>query len=80
MNTASGVAETLADSLSDKTNYMINRMTYKNEKKIAEFDTEISRLTNRDKKNKIQAASDKKVAALQKKKDKASDDKEKSQN
>ena len=79
VNTASGVAETLADSLSDKTNYMINRMTYKNEKKIAEFDTEISRLeANRDKKkNKIQAASDKKVAALQKKKDKASDDKEK---
>lgn len=79
VNTASGVAETLADSLSDKTNYMINRMTYENEKKIAEFDTEISRLeANRDKKkNKIQAASDKKVAALQKKKDKASDDKEK---
>jgi phage-related minor tail protein len=79
VNTASGVAETLADSLSDKTNYMINRMTYENEKKIAEFDTEISRLeANRDKKkNKIQTASDKKVAALQKKKDKASDDKEK---
>lgn len=79
VNTASGVAETLADSLTDKTNYMINRMTYENEKKIAEFDTEISRLeANRDKKkNKIQAVSDKKVAALQKKKDKASDDKEK---
>lgn len=79
VNTASGVAETLANSLTDKINYMINRLTYENEKKIAEFDTEISRLeANRDKKkNKIQAASDKKVAALQKKKDKASDDKEK---
>lgn len=72
----SGIADTLADSLSSKTEYMLNKLTYQNEKKVAEFDSEISRLeANRDKKkDRIQAASDAKVAALQKKKDKATDD------
>ena len=80
-NSVSGVAETLADSLANKTNYMINKMTYQNEKKVAEFDAEISRLeANRDKKkNQIQAKSDKKVESLQKQKEKAKDKKEKAQ-
>lgn len=76
VDTASGVASKLSDTLSNQTNYMVNKMTYQNEKKVAEFDKEISRLeTNRDKKkNEIQSKSDKKVAALEKKKEKASTD------
>lgn len=55
------VAESLADNLSKQTSYMVARMTYQNEKKVAEFDSEISRLTKkRDKKvNAIQAKIDK---------------------
>lgn len=76
VDTASGVASKLSDTLSNQTNYMVNKMTYQNEKKVAEFDKEVSRLeTNRDKKkNEIQSKSDKKVADLEKKKEKASTD------
>ena len=74
-----GVADQIADQLSSQTTYMINRITYNNEKKTAEFDAQITKLKNAQTKktDKIQAASDKKVAALQKKKDKATDDAEK---
>jgi TP901 family phage tail tape measure protein len=79
VNTASGVATTLADSLANKTDYMIKKISYKNEKKVSEFDKQISKLeSNRDKKNnKIQAASDKKIEKLNKKKSDTSDKKEK---
>lgn len=40
----SGVASKLADQLASKTTYMINKINYKNNKKAAEFDTEIARL------------------------------------
>ena len=75
VNTASGAAQSLADSLSVSTSYMINRISYENEKKVKEFDEEISTLqSNRDKKKEsIQAASDKKVAKLEKKKNATTD-------
>ena len=78
-DSASGVTDILSKSLSEKTKYMIDRLTYENKQKVAEFDTEISKLEKeRDsKKESIQKASDKKVAALQKKKDKASNKKAK---
>ena len=75
VNTASGVTQSLADSLSSSTAYMLNRISYENEKKVKEFDDEISRLqSNRDKKKEsIQAASDKKVSKLEKKKNATTD-------
>lgn len=76
---ASGIAEMLAETLSSKTNYMINKMTYQNENKIAELDAEIAKLEKeRDAKALlIQNASDKKVAKLEKKKEKAKTEKAK---
>lgn len=84
------VADTLASQLTKKTNYMINKMTYQNEQKVAEFDKEISSLeSKRDKEvaklnkekasasAKLQKASDKKVASLEAKKKKAKTQKEK---
>ena len=63
----SNVADMLADKLSKQTSYMVSKMTYQNDKKVAEFDKEIDRLTtNRDKKvNALQSKIDK----LDKKKD-----------
>jgi phage-related minor tail protein len=43
-------AEMLADKLSAKTNYMVNKMTYQNEKKLAEFDKEITKIETRQNK------------------------------
>lgn len=75
VNTASGVAQSLADSLSASTSYMLNKISYENEKKVKEFDTEITTLqTQRDKKKaSIQSDSDKKIAKLEKKKNATSD-------
>lgn len=73
------VADTIADKLSAQTTYMINKITYQNDKKTAEFDSQITKLKNAQTKktNKIQTASDKKIAELQAKKDKSTDDAEK---
>ena len=76
---ASGVADSLSETLSSKTTYAINRISYENEKKLAEFDKELTTLeTNRDKKKAAaQAKSDKRIAKLQKDKEKATTDKAK---
>ena len=73
---SSSVTDMLADKISDQTTYLINRMTYENNKKIAEFDAEITALqAERDnRKTAIQTDSDMKLAKLQAKKDKATDD------
>lgn len=84
------VADSLANTLANKTNYMINKLTYQNEKKIAEFDTEISRLEKEQDKKiakkekerakasaKIQKASDTKIAKYEKQKNTAQTDAEK---
>ena len=54
---------------------MLNKISYENEKKVKEFDTEITTLqTQRDKKKaSIQSDSDKKIAKLEKKKNATSD-------
>lgn len=44
---AQNAADYLANTLSDKTTYMINKINYQNEKKLAEFDAEISRLESK---------------------------------
>lgn len=44
---AQNAADYLANTLSDKTTYMVNKINYQNEKKLAEFDAEISRLESK---------------------------------
>lgn len=44
---AQNAADYLANTLSDKTTYMINKINFQNEKKLAEFDAEISRLESK---------------------------------
>lgn len=43
--TANGLSESFAKKISGDFNYMINKMTYQNEQKLAEYDKEIDRLT-----------------------------------
>lgn len=64
-----------ADMLSEKTDYILNRVSYQNEKKMAEFDKEMARLKAQSdkKKEELQKASDARVAALQAKSDATTD-------
>ena len=64
-----------ADSIDKNMSYMLNRIQYQNQYKLADFDNEISKLQSQKTAatNKLQAASDKKQAALQAKYDKESD-------
>lgn len=61
------------DAITRKTNYIISRIQYQNENKLAEFDAEIERLQaeRQAKTDKLQEESDKKIEALEKKKEAA---------
>lgn len=64
-------ATQFTNAMQTRINYIMNRTNYLNNSKIAEFDTQITKLQNESasKSWKLQSASDKKVAALQKKAD-----------
>lgn len=62
---AQNVADYLASEMNDKTSYMIAKISYQNDKKLAEFDAEITRLENER---------DKKTSALQTKIDATKDE------
>lgn len=64
----SGVKDTIVDKLSDQSDYMINKLTYQNEKKIAEYDNTIAKLeVQREKRTSaVTKASDKQLAKLNK--------------
>jgi len=75
-NTVAENASTkFADAMSNKVTYMLNKMQYQNEKKLAEFDNEISKLEAKQsaKSEKLQAESDKKIEALQERYDNEED-------
>lgn len=61
------------DAITRKTNYIVSRIQYQNEGKLAEFDAEIERLQaeRQAKTDKLQEESDKKIEALEKKKEAA---------
>lgn len=61
------------DAITRKTNYIVSRIQYQNENKLAEFDAEIERLQaeRQAKTDKLQEESDKKIEALEKKKEAA---------
>lgn len=61
------------DAITRKTNYIVSRIQYQNEDKLAEFDAEIERLQaeRQAKTDKLQEESDKKIEALEKKKEAA---------
>ena len=63
------------DAISQKASYMLDKMTYQNEKKLESFDKQIKELESKQssKVNALQKASDKKVNALQKKYDAEND-------
>lgn len=67
------------DAVSKKMNYTIDRITYKNEAKLSEFDSTISELEKKKKaeSDKLTKASEKKQKALEAKIDKASKTKQK---
>ena len=68
-------SQEFADAIANDSEYMISKIQYKNQRKIAEFDSQIAKLKaqSKQKASQIQAASDKKVAKLQEKRDKTSD-------
>lgn len=68
-------SQEFADAIANDSEYMISKIQYKNQRKIAEFDSAIAKLKaqSKQKASQIQAASDKKVAKLQEKRDKTSD-------
>lgn len=75
-NTVAENASTkFADAMNDKTAYMLSKMQYQNEKKLAEFDKEIEKLQAQksSKSDALQAQSEKKQAALQERYDKEED-------
>ena len=74
-NIGEAATNRFADMLADKTDYIVNRVSYKNEKKLAEFDKEMNRLKAKSdaKKEELQKASDARVAALQAKSDATQD-------
>ena len=67
------------DAVSKKMNYTIDRITYKNEAKLSEFDSTISELEKKKKaaSDKLTKASEKKQKAIEAKIDKAKKDKDK---
>lgn len=74
---AENASTKFADAMNSKVSYMLNKIQYQNEKKLAEFDDEIAKLESKKsaKSEKLQAESDKKLEALQEKYD-AEEDKE----
>ena len=64
---AENASTKFADAMSNKVTYMLNKIKYQNEKKLAEFDDEISKLQAQKsaKSEKLQAESNKKQEALQ---------------
>lgn len=72
---AENASTKFADAMSNKITYMLNKMQYQNEKKLAEFDNEISKLEARKsaKSESLQAESDKKLEALQERYDNEED-------
>lgn len=74
-------ATAFTKSMADTTEYNLARMNYENTMKIQEYDNEVARLRadSAAQSQKIQAASDKKVAALQAKADKTKNKKRKKQ-
>ena len=86
----SGISDNISNTLTQKINYINNRLSYANDKRIAEFDKQIEKLENEQTKKltkleneqssriyKIETERDKKVAALEKKKNKAKTDEQK---
>lgn len=72
---AENASTKLADSLASKSTYMLNKIQFQNQKKLAEFDDEIAKLQAKKQAeaDKIQAASDKKTEALQERYDNEND-------
>lgn len=76
---ATNASNIFSDGMSKKVSYMIDKMTYQNEQKLATFDDKISKLENQKqaKTNKLQKASDAKVKKLETKLNKTSNAKQK---
>lgn len=64
---AENASTKFADAMQTKSNYMLNKIKYQNDKKLAEFDNEIASITAKKtaESEKIQAASDKRLEVLQ---------------
>lgn len=76
---ATNASNIFSDGMSKKVSYMIDKMTYQNEQKLATFDDKISKLENQKqaKTNKLQKSSDAKVKKLETKLNKTSSAKQK---
>ena len=66
---AENASTKFADQINSNVDYMLGKIQYRNEKKIAEFDKEITKLQNKQsaEAEKLQAQSDAKIEALQEK-------------
>ena len=75
----SAASSVFSEAISKKVSYTVDRITYKNESKLAEYDSKISELERKKKaaSDKLTKESEKKQKAIEKKIDKAKKDKDK---